>query len=218
MKGYIFDLDGTVLDSMGVWRNIDVEFLGRRGLEFTEEYAKALSSMKLGLAAEYTINLYGLNESADDIIKEWLDAARREFKEKVGLKAYARELLEALKEKGIPMAVATTSQKELYMPALERNGILEYFDVIVDSDMVTKGKESPEIFLAAAKALGLEPWECMVFEDTAAGIRSAKSAGFTVAAVLDELQETEHPDIKEIADRYGADFKEFWEEVLALKQ
>lgn len=217
MKGYIFDLDGTVLDSMGVWKNIDRDFLGKRGLTFTEEYAKALSSMKLGPAAEYTIKLYGLNERAEDIIEEWLGAAREEFAERVGLKPYAREMLETLKKREIPMAVATTSQKELYLPALERNGILEYFDVIIDSDMVNRGKESPEIFLAAAKGLGLEPRDCIVFEDTAAGIRSAKEAGFITAAVLDEVQERDHPEIRDTADRIGRDFKEFWEEAAALK-
>ena len=212
-KAYIFDLDGTVLDSMGVWRNIDVEFLGKRNLTFTEEYAKALSSMKLNLAAEYTIKLYGLNEEPQDIINEWLGMAKDAFAYKVGLKPYAKELLETLHKNKIPAAVATTSKKELYLPALERNGILGYFDAIADSDMVASGKDSPEIFLYAAKLLNQKPSDCIVFEDTAAGISSAKSVGFTVAAITDGESEAKHAEITKIADFTAYDFEKFYKEL-----
>ncbi|MCM1055799.1 MAG: HAD family phosphatase [Bacteroides sp.] len=216
-KAYIFDLDGTVLDSMRVWRDIDVEFLGKRGLPFTEEYAKALSSMKLDLAAEYTIKLYGLKEKPNNIIDEWLEMARDAFAERVGLKPYAAELLESLHKKGIPAAVATTSQKSLYLPALKRNGILRFFDAIADSDMVSAGKNSPEIFLRAAALLSRKPEDCIVFEDTAAGVRSAKGAGFTVAAIIEGEREAELDEIRKTADFTAPDFKRFYEELKASK-
>lgn len=210
-KAYIFDLDGTVLDSMGVWKNIDIRFLGKRGLTFTPEYAKAISSMKLDIAAEYTIKLYGLMENPRDIIDEWLEMAKEEFAFRVGLKSYARELLETLSKNGIQTAVATTSTKELYVPALKRNGIYEYFDAFADSDTVSKGKDSPEIFLRAAELLNRKPSECIVFEDTAAGLRSAKSAGFTAAAVIGE--ETDNAEeIKALADFVSCDFEKFYRE------
>lgn len=212
-KAYIFDLDGTVLDSMDVWKNIDVEFLGKRNLPYTEEYAKALSSMKLNIAAEYTIKLYGLKEEPQDIISEWLDMAKEAFAYRVGLKPYAKELLEALHKNKIPAAVATTSQKELYLPALKRNGILHFFDAIADSDMVSRGKDSPDIFLHAAKLLDQKPCDCIVFEDTAAGISSAKSAGFTVAAVIDGESEVKHAEIREMADFTAPDFEKFYREL-----
>jgi beta-phosphoglucomutase-like phosphatase (HAD superfamily) len=185
-KGYIFDLDGTVLDSMGVWHDVDVEFLGKRGLPFSEEYGKAISHMKLELAAEYTVELYGLNEKPSDIMREWLDMAEYEFKCRVGLKPYAKELLELLHVLGIPVAAATTSRRSLYRPALERNGILGYFDAFSDAEKAERGKDSPEIFLRAAEMLGKEIKDCIVFEDTPQAIKTAKKAGFTVAAVAEK--------------------------------
>lgn len=210
-KGYIFDLDGTVLDSMGVWHDVDEEFLGKRGLPFSEEYAKAISHMKLELAAEYTVKLYGLNELPSDIIKEWMNMAEYEFQNKVGLKRYAREFLELLTELKIPKAVATTGRRSLYRPALERNGILGCFDAFSDSEAVSKGKESPEIFLKAAKELGVRPEECIVFEDTGEAVRTAKKAGFTVAAVT----EKEDGEIRELADFVIWDFEFFYKDLCA---
>ena len=158
-KGYIFDLDGTVLDSMGVWHDVDVEFLGKRNLPFTEEYGRAISHMKLEIAAEYTVKLYRLNEDPKDIIKE--------------------------------------------------NGIFEYFDAFSDAEAVTKGKDSPEIFLIAARALRLKPEDCIVFEDTAQAVKTAKKAGFTVAAMEDK----ENEEIKETADFVIRDFESFYMEL-----
>lgn len=208
-KGYIFDLDGTVLDSMGVWHDVDVEFLGKRNLPFTEEYGRAISHMKLEIAAEYTVKLYRLNEDPKDIIKEWLSMAEHAFKNKVGLKKYAREFLELLTELKIPKAVATTSTPSLYRPALKKNGIFEYFDAFSDAEAVTKGKDSPEIFLIAARALRLKPEDCIVFEDTAQAVKTAKKAGFTVAAMEDK----ENEEIKETADFVIRDFESFYMEL-----
>lgn len=210
-KGYIFDLDGTVLDSMGVWHDVDVEFLGKRGLPFSDEYGKAISHMKLELAAEYTVKLYGLDESPSDIIKEWLDMAEYAFKNKVGLKKYAKEFLALLTELEIPKAVATTSRRSLYRPALERNGILGYFDAFSDAEAVSRGKDSPEIFLRAAEALGLEPEDCIVFDDTGEAVRTAKKAGFNVAAVTDK----EDTEMKGTADFVIKDFEFFYKDLCA---
>lgn len=210
-KGYIFDLDGTVLDSMGVWHDVDVEFLGKRGLPFSDEYGKAISHMKLELAAEYTVKLYGLEESPSDIIKEWLDMAEYAFKNKVGLKKYAKEFLALLTELKIPKAVATTSRRSLYRPALERNGILGYFDAFSDAEAVSRGKDSPEIFLRAAEALGLKPEDCIVFDDTGEAVRTAKKAGFSVAAVTDK----EDTEMKGIADFVIRDFEFFYKDLCA---
>ena len=194
---------------MGVWVSIDVEFLGKRGIAFTEEYGKALSSMRLSEAADYTIKLFRLEEKAEDIIEEWLQMSREKFANEIGLKPFAKELLEKLKAEGVPMGVATTSKKELYMPALERNGVRELFDVIVDSDMVKSGKESPEIFLKTAELLGVDPKKCAVFEDTLAGLRSAASCGFMTIGMLDKENAENHGDIREVCDVTAFDFKQF---------
>lgn len=214
-KACIFDLDGTLLDSMGVWRYVDEEFLGKRGLSVTDEYLNAVSFMKLNAAAEYTVKLFGLNEKPRDIIREWLDLAKYEFTYHIQPKPYGAEYLRLLKEKNIPAAIATSSQKDLYMPALKRIGIFDLFNLIVDSEMTDCGKEQPEIFVKAAKGLNAEPKDCLVFEDTVRGIISAKKAGFITVGFLDDNQPKFKEDIIKNADYTAVDFKDFYEDLTA---
>lgn len=212
-KACIFDLDGTLLNSMGVWKQVDEKFLGKRKLPLTDEYLKAISVMKLDLAAKYTIGLFNLNESPEDIIKEWLDLARYEFTYNIQPKPYGVEYVRLLKEKNIPAAVATSSQRELYKPALQRIGIFDLFDVIFDSDKTDCGKDKPDIFIKTAESLNTAPKDCLVFEDTAAGILSAKSAGFVTVGFLDDHQAKFKEEIIKNADYTAVDFKEFYEDL-----
>ena len=205
----IFDLDGTLLDSMGVWIDIDIEFLKKRGASITEEYAKATATMRMREAADYTVKLYRLDEKPEDIMAEWMEMARDRYAHKIGLIPYAKEFLLELKGKGVPMGVATIGIKELYQPALERNGIAELFDVIVDADMVRTGKESPEIYLKTAELLRVAPEKCVVFEDTSVGLRSASSCGFTTVGILDKGNRENHEEIKALCDVAAFDFKQF---------
>ena len=205
----VFDLDGTLLDSLGVWTDIDIEFLGKRGVPFTEEYGRATATMRMREAADYTVKLYRLEESAEDIMAEWMDMARDRYAHQIGLIPYAREFLLQLKAEGVPLGVATIGKKELYQPALERNGIAELFDVIVDADMVRTGKESPEIFLKAAELLGAAPERCVVFEDTLVGLRSAASCGFLTVGMLDKENRENHGEIAALCDDTAFDFRKF---------
>ncbi|MCH5199648.1 MAG: HAD family phosphatase [Oscillospiraceae bacterium] len=205
----IFDLDGTLLDSIGVWIDIDIEFLGKRGAVITEEYGRATATMRMREAADYTVKLYRLEEDPEDIMAEWMDMARDRYAHKIGLIPYAKDFLLELKAKGVPMGVATIGTKELYQPALERNGIAELFDVIVDADMVRTGKESPEIYLKAAELLGVKPEKCVVFEDTSVGLRSAASCGFKTVGILDKGSRENHEEIKAVCDIAAFDFKQF---------
>ena len=205
----IFDLDGTLLDSIGVWIDIDIEFLKKRGATLTEEYGRATATMRMREAADYTIKLYRLEEKAEDIMAEWMEMAKDRYAHKIGLIPYAKEFLLELKGKGVPMGVATIGIKELYQPALERNGIAELFDVIVDADMVRTGKESPEIYLKTAELLGVAPEKCVVFEDTLAGLRSAASCGFITVGMLDKEHRESHSEIESICDVTAYDFKQF---------
>ena len=205
----IFDLDGTLLDSLGVWTDIDIEFLGKRGVSFTEEYGKATATMRMMEAADYTVKLYRLEEKPEDIMAEWMDMARDRYAHQIGLIPFAKEFLQQLKAEGVPMGVATIGKNELYQPALERNGIAELFDVIVDADMVRTGKESPEIFLKAAELLGVAPEKCAVFEDTVVGLRSAASCGFVTVGMLDKANVENHGEITAMCDETAFDFKKF---------
>lgn len=215
-KACIFDLDGTLLDSMGVWKHVDEIFLGKRELPLTEEYLNAISVMKLNTAADYTVRLFNLREDPEDIIKEWLDLARHEFTFNVQPKPYGVEYVRILKEKNIPIAVATSGHKELYGPALQRIGIFDLFDVIYDSDKIDCGKDSPDIFIKCAADLRVEPKDCLVFEDTVKGIISAKKAGFITVGFLDDNQHNSMKEVLKEARYTAADFKDFYEDLAAI--
>jgi HAD superfamily hydrolase (TIGR01509 family) len=207
-KAAIFDLDGTLLDSMGVWEKIDIEFLAKRNLPILSDYADKICALSFTDAAKYTINLYGLQETVEDIISEWNSMALYEYSNNVALKKTALDYLKRLKAAGIKLAVATSLPDVLYVPVLRNNGIYDYFDVFCSIDEVKRGKEYPDIFLLAAERLNIPPESCVVFEDVLPAIISAKSAGMQVYGVYDKYSEKYRLDILRCADEYLLDFQD----------
>lgn len=207
-KGVIFDLDGTILDSMWVWEQVDVNFLGKRGIPIPKDYAKEISAMNIKTAAEYTINRFGLQETVDQVVAEWFDMAMKEYAEDVQLKTGAHEYMAYLKAKDVKLAVATSSPKELFLPCLENNEIYEFFDAIVTTMEVPRGKDFPDVYEEAASRISLKPSECMVFEDILKGIKAAKQGGFYVVAVEEEHAVEDREEIRQISDKYIKDFEE----------
>ncbi|MGN0907346.1 MAG: HAD family hydrolase [Bullifex sp.] len=187
-------------------------FLQKRGKVCTPEYSKAVTAMEIRETARYTIDLFGLDETVDDVIAEWHEMAVREYAEHVSLKPYAKELLASLKAHGIRLAVATSSSPAMFTPCLERHGILSLFDSIVTSSDVGVGKSDPAIYLKAASDLGLEPSECAVFEDLPTGLRSASGAGFTCIGVLDDFSLDERDEVISLSEAALKCFSEFFSE------
>lgn len=207
-KGVIFDLDGTILDSMWVWEQVDVNFLGKRGIPIPKDYAKEISAMNIKTAAEYTINRFGLQETVDQVVAEWFDMAVREYAEDVQLKTGVYEYMTYLKAKNVKLAVATSSPKELFLPCLENNEVYEFFDAIVTTMEVPRGKDFPDVYEEAARRISLKPSECMVFEDILKGIKAAKQGGFYVVAVEEEHAAEDREEIRQISNQYIKDFEE----------
>lgn len=207
-KGAIFDLDGTILDSMWVWKQVDVNFLGKRGIAIPPDYVKAISALNLKTAAIYTIERFGLTDSVESVMQEWFEMAEKEYAEDVQLKNDAREYLAYLKAKGVKLAVATSSSEGLFLPCLEHTGIYEFFDAIVTTMEVERGKEFPDVYEEAARRIGCKPSECMVFEDILKGVKAAKEGGFYVVAVAEEHSKDEWQEIKNTADRFIEEFEE----------
>lgn len=207
-EGAIFDLDGTLLDSMNVWRQIDVDFLGIRGFSVPQDYVESISALGIRAAADYTITRFGLEERPEDIIEEWLSMARDAYANKVALKPFVGEYLEQIRRLGIPVAAATSSERELIVPALKRNGILGYFDSIVTVRQVKRGKGFPDIYEKAAEELKREPEKCVVYEDIIEGIRGAKLGGFFSVGVYDPEAEFAREAIMREADLYIQGFQE----------
>lgn len=207
-KGAIFDLDGTILDSMWVWEQVDVNFLGNRGIPVPKDYAKEISAMNIKTAAEYTIARFGLPETVEQVAAEWYDMAMKEYAEDVQLKAGAREYMAYLKAKDVKLAVATSSPRELFLPCLENNEIFEFFDTIVTTMEVERGKDFPDVYEEAARRISLKPSECMVFEDILKGIKAAKRGGFYVVALEEDHAIEDREEIRQVSHKYIRDFEE----------
>ena len=208
IEGAVFDLDGTLLDSSLVWEKVDEKFLGDRGFQVPDDYVDEISPLGAERAAVYTIERFGLNEDKDDIVREWIEMAKKEYATEVVCKPYAKEFLEELHKLNIKMAVATSSDRELFMKTLEREGILKYFQKIVTVDEVERGKGYPDIYEEAARRIKVNPHKCLVFEDILAGVTGASLGEFNVVAVFDEKSKHNWEKIKSISKYSINDSKE----------
>lgn len=208
IEGAVFDLDGTLLDSSWVWENVDEKFLGDRGFQVPDDYVDEISPLGAERVAVYTIERFGLNEDKDDIVREWIEMAKKEYATEVVCKPYAKEFLEELQKLNIKMAVATSSDRELFMKTLEREGILKYFQKIVTVDEVERGKGYPDIYEEAARRIKVNPHKCLVFEDILAGVTGASLGEFNVVAVFDEKSKHNWEKIKSISKYSINDYKE----------
>ena len=205
----IFDLDGTLLDSMYVWTRIDEIFFESRGMEIPEDYGHALAGKSYRESAEYTIERFGLSQSWEEIVKEWTDLAIAEYAHHVQLKPGALKYLRALKRAGVKLAVATALPEYLYRPCLEHCGILNMFDALCSTDDTGgRGKRDGEVFLLAASRIGANPSDCIVFEDVPDGLRGAKKAGMLACGVRDSAGKKGHADMASIADHTIDSFDE----------
>lgn len=208
IEAAIFDLDGTIADSMGVWYRIDVDFFSNRGMDIPEGYKDAISSMDFSRAASYTKRRFNLTETENEIIAEWNELARYEYALNIPLKEGAFEFLTALDEVGVKIGLATASGRELYEPLLKRNGVFELFSSCVTTVQAGKDKNSPDVYLLCAKELGCKPEKCMIFEDILPGVLSAKSVGMKAAGVYDPCSAHEREKIIAAADLFIEDFKD----------
>ena len=211
IKAVIFDLDGTLIDSMYVWAKVDVDFLTERGIPVTKEYTETVRGMFFETAAEYTRTAYGLSESVEEIVQCWLDMAHTEYAHHVRLKAYVREYLDLLKSRSVKIGMATSSNPYLLEPVLQNNGIRHYFDEICYTSQVGKNKSHPDIYRFTAEKLGVAAQDCMVFEDIPEGIQGANRAGMYTVAVYDEASKDAESVLRKKADRYIFDFSDMME-------
>jgi HAD superfamily hydrolase (TIGR01509 family) len=207
MEAAIFDLDGTLLDSMGLWARIDEEFLAKRGIALPADYHAAVSGLtSYEEAAAYTIARFQLADGVASLIREWNDMAAHAYAHTIAMKRGAKNFLETLKKRGVKTGLATASPPLLYEAALRNHGIGRYFDALCDTSEVAEGKNTPDIFYLAARKLRAAPEQCVVFEDSLAAMRSAKAAGMKVIAVYDESSKDLWETALQTADRSILDF------------
>lgn len=200
IKGMIFDLDGTLIDSMGVWEQIDVDFLGKRGLAVPADYLEKITPMGFLNAAKYTIERFGFSETPEEIEEEWMCMAQQAYTCDITMKPGAKKFLKNLIAAGMKLAVATSSLERLYVPCLKHHGIDGLFETAVTTRQAGEDKHSPRIYQMAAEGMGLRPEECVVFEDILLGIETAAKAGFYTVGVYEQASARDHEAMRHKAD------------------
>lgn len=208
MKAAIFDLDGTLLDSMGVWDWVDRVFFERRGQTLPPDYGEAVAGLNFYGTACYTIERFGLDETPEQLMAEWQELAEEAYRERIPLKPFAKEYLQKLRREGVRLALATASDECFYRPALARHGVLDWFDAVALVNEVSRGKEFPDVYELAAKRLSVTPSDCVVFEDLPLAVRGAKAGGFYTVGVADESAKAKRAEMEAVSDRFVDGFDE----------
>ena len=208
IKAVIFDLDGTLIDSMGVWAQIDEEYLNDFGLEVPKNLQEEITHLTLTETAIYFKERFKIEDKIEDIINTWHLMAHNHYSHTIKLKDGVVPFLNHLKNKGIKIALATSNSIPLLEVVLRNNKIYDYFDAITTTEEVNKAKNNPDIYLLSAKKLNVNPEDCLVFEDIVQAVKGAKLAGMTVYSVYDKHSENQKEDLIKLSDRYIESFTE----------
>ncbi|MBO5163078.1 MAG: HAD family phosphatase [Ruminococcus sp.] len=203
IKGIIFDLDGTLIDSMKIWYDIDRRFLIENGIaDPPREISERLKKMTVFQSSEVLRSEFGLKCSREYVINRIEELVRIEYEENIPLKQGVLELLDLLDKRGIPYGIATATYKALAEAALKRLGIFDRSLFLLTDKEYPNGKKFPDIFLGGAELLGTLPSETLVVEDSLHCVETAKKAGFRTAAVYDESAAPDRAELERTADHY----------------
>jgi HAD superfamily hydrolase (TIGR01509 family) len=216
-KAVIFDLDGTLIDSMHIWRQVDREFLGKRGIQVPGDLFDHLpQGNSYNQTAQYFKDRFDLPESVEDIMNEWTQRVCWHYENDMALKPEVKVVIEWLTEQQIPVGMGTSNSHDLAKAALNQHSLLSHFKTIISGCEDMKGKPFPDIYLKAASKLGVSPSDCIVIEDTLSGIRAAKNAGMYAIAIYDEDSEGQRELINAEADYSAQDYQEVLEALQGL--
>lgn len=209
-KYCIFDMDGTLVDSMGYWRRLGFEYLEGKGISEADaaRTMEAVKRLTLSQSAQLFLDTYGLPGTAEDVLVEMRDMMERHYRTDVALKPGIVNYLDGLRERGCRLCVATATDERLSHLCLERLGIDDKFEFLLSCQTTGIGKEHPDIYLQAAARLGCRPEEAAVFEDALYAAQTAKAAGFYTVAVWDRTQTLDWSELTDLADEAVKDWRD----------
>lgn len=206
IEAVIFDLDGSLVDSMWMWRAIDIEYLGRFGIPLPEDLQSKIEGMCFNETALYFKEHFPIADPIEKIKDDWNRMAWDKYANEVPLKPGIPEFLENCRSNGIKLGIATSNSRELMDNIALVHGLQDHFSCIMTGCEVGRGKPAPDIYLAVAEKLGVEPSKCLVFEDIIPGIQAGVSAGMRVCAVDDAYSANQRERKQEMADYYIENF------------
>lgn len=211
-EAVIFDMDGTLIDSMWVWPAVDIDFYAKYNLVEPEGFEKAMEGKSYTEVAQLFLDTFPtLPITLEEIKNEWTRMAFHKYTTEVKPKKGVLEFLERLKKRDVKLGIATSNGIELVNATLNALDIAGYFDSVHTACEVKQGKPAPDIYLMVAEELGVEPSRCLVFEDVPMGILAGKNAGMCVCAVDDEYSRAQEETKREMADYYIYDYNELRE-------
>ncbi len=203
IEAVIFDIDGTLIDSMWVWKRIDDLFLEKYHLQEPEGFHEGMEGMSYSETAEYFLRLFpSLPHSRQELEDEWTEMAFEIYTTQMELKTGAYDFIQQLKKNGIKLGIATSNNRELAEGTLRHCGVLDLFDSIWTSGEAKAGKPDPAVYLCVSNSLQVEPQKCLVFEDVPMGILAGKNAGMRVCAVYDDDSKDQDEKKRLLADYY----------------
>ncbi len=202
VRGAIFDVDGTILESMKVWEQVTTKFYTLNGLVLNTDESTLFQGMTMEESMPYIKNKYNLDMTTDDMVKKFKELIKEEYEKNIGPKPGVISYIKKLHSKGVKLAVATSGYPEFCHAAFHRIGIADLFNNYTLSSEVGVNKSNPDIYLLAASRMGITPNECIVFEDIPSGIEGAKKGGFITCAVYDDTNIQFTDILKENSDIY----------------
>lgn len=206
IKAVIFDMDGTLIDSLWIWKQVDVDYLKKHNIEVPDDLQKCIAGLSFTETAVYFKNRFNIEDDVESIKLEWQEMVGEYYRTVIKIKNGVREFLEYLKNNNFKIGMATSSFRSLVDDVLKSNGIYYYFDEIVTTCEVPRDKSFPDVFLETARRLGVDPEQCLVFEDTYTAVLGARAAGMKVIGVYDEHGTCTPAELAEAADHLIEDF------------
>lgn len=209
LQGVIFDMDGTILDTMFYWEHVGEDYLRKLGKEPEPGLGQIMLALSMEDGAKYLQEHYALDLTVGEILQGIRAVCDDFYRDRAQFKPGAREFMKTLQEKGVPFALATATDRDQVELAMRRLGILDDFHCILTSGEVGNSKDEPDIYLKAAESMGTVPANTWVFEDAIHAAQTAKRAGFKLVGIYDETEQDIQQELRELSDYYILDFTDF---------